>query len=124
VIDWLNSFAQVQRKSESPWLYPKSGDQVLYIYLYETFEFEMEEPERLKSVLAQFGGAPAVSIAADVSGRHDGTAESIAFVSGLLREFDGVATDEFTDHLWTQAEIERGQLSDGTRFFDFRKAHI
>lgn len=82
-----------------PWIYPKEGDPVLYINVLDE---------------------SALTVTADVSGRSEGTTEVIAFVSGLLGEFDGVATDDFTDHFWTLEEIERGELEDGTKFFDSR----
>ena len=117
VIDWLDSFAISQAGSNSPWLYPSASDPVLYIDFYETYE--VDEPEEMKSLVSRLAKKPSITINADVSGRHDGMSECKTFISGLLREFEGVATDDFSDHFWTLAEGEQGKTSDGMLFFDY-----
>lgn len=57
---------------------------------------------------------------ANVSGRHDGTAEVIRFVTMTLARFPGVASDDYSEHLWTRDEVAQGARFDGLTFFDHR----
>ena len=66
----------------------------------------------------QFGGEPAVAITADISGRHPGKEQVLEFVSLLLGRFDGMANDDYTDRLWTLAEIVADVRHNGFPFFD------
>ena len=96
----------------------KEGDPLLYIDFYHDFNIEGEVEEWF-GLLEYFGGEPAVSVSADVSGRHDGTEEVFLFVCGLLRAFRGVVTDGYTFHLWSYSEIEANAEFDGHPFFDY-----
>jgi hypothetical protein len=58
-----------------------------------------------------------VSVAADVSGRHDGTAEVTDLVLELLSRFRGVALDDFSDHPFTRSAIEQRTVVEGRRIF-------
>lgn len=100
------------------WIAEKKGDPVLYIGLYYDLDAEAEVEDWL-SLLEYFGGEPAVSVSADVSGRHEGAEEVRSFVCGLLQAFSGVAEDEYTHYLWSREEIERGAVVDGHPFFDY-----
>ena len=113
----------VAQGGDAPWLVVSDrGDAVLYIRLYESFRAEVGEHE-LQAIEAALGGELQVSVAADVSGRHDGTTEATGFVLTLLSKFRGVATDDFSDHPWTRGELEQeAALDDGRRFFDFRRS--
>ncbi len=100
------------------WTAEKKGDPVLYIDFYRDLNTEAEEEDWF-ALLEYFRGEPAVSVIADVSGRHDGTEEVRSFVCGLLRAFSGVAEDEYTHHLWSREEVERGAIVEGHPFFDY-----
>jgi len=57
-----------------------------------------------------------VSVAADVSGRHDGWEEAQDFVIQLLEQFDGVATDDLWLRLWACQEVREDLRADGRKF--------
>lgn len=108
------------------WVEHVEGDPCLVIEFYRDhlIEYAPEELEQLKS---HFAGEMPLSVIANISGRHDGTAQVRRFVQVLLAQLPGVATDEFTDHLWSRAEIEQNAQFDGLAFFDYlghhRRAH-
>jgi hypothetical protein len=112
----------VAQGSGAPWIVVSDwGDAILYIHIYENFRAEVGE-HGFRAIEAALGGEVQVSVAADVSGRHDGTTEATAFVLALLSKFRGVATDDFSDHPWTRIAIEqKAALDDGQRFFAFRR---
>jgi hypothetical protein len=95
------------------WLLRVAGDPCLYIH------FCRDGPRESEDWAAEFtsrGSPPAVTVVADVSGRHEGTPEARDFVLRMLAEFDGVATDDGWEHLWTRAEVEADRPMDGRRF--------
>lgn len=102
------------------WVESVDGDPCLYIDFYADHELELEDDEiaRLRS---RFGGALPLSVIANVSGRHTGVAQVYDFVGGLLRRFDGLATDEYTDHYWTLGDLGTGW--NGIAFFDYLGAY-
>jgi hypothetical protein len=101
------------------WVEYAEGDTCLTIEFYRDHltEYEPAELEQLKS---HFAGKTPLSVVADIGGRHDGTAQVKRFVQLLLAKFPGVATDDFTDHIWSRFEIEQNVLFDGLAFFDYR----
>ena len=101
----------------SRWMAEKEGDPVLYIDFYHDFNIEGEVEEWF-ALLEFFGGEPVVIVGADVATRYDGIAEVSSFVCGLLRAFNGVASDDYTFHLWSCSEIEANVEVEGHPFFD------
>lgn len=100
-----------------PWVMEKNGDPVLYIDFYHDLNVEAEVEEWF-ALMDHFGGEPAVIVVADVSGRHSGTEEVCSFVSTFLRAYSGVAQDDYTQHLWSGDEVEKGARVEGHPFFD------
>ncbi len=95
------------------WVAERSGDPYLYINFYRDGPLEDEQWfTRFKGR----GGPPAVSVVADVSGRHDGWVEARAFIVGLLGLFDGAATDDDWLRLWSCADVAADRRVDGRRF--------
>jgi hypothetical protein len=62
------------------------------------------------------GGPPAVSIIADISGRHDGWKETQAFVVSILKPFIGMATDDGCLRFWLASAVAADSAIDGRRF--------
>lgn len=60
-----------------------------------------------------------VSVIADVPGRIPGDEEVRLFVEVMLRQFQGVAWDDYSAHCWTLDEIKAGHLVSGHPFFDY-----
>ncbi len=89
----------------------------LYIGRYEDAVMEFS-PELLHEIRSRTGRAEIVAVSADISGRIDGTAEAFGFCTRLLRQHQGWALDEYTDHLWTLAELESNASVEGHPFFD------
>jgi hypothetical protein len=110
---------EYEGQAREAWSECVDGDPCLYIefYRHHTIEFAAEELQLLKS---HFAGEIPLSVIANVSGRHDGTPQVVRFVTTLLARFSGVATDEFTEHLWLRSEIEQDFRYDGLAFFDYR----
>lgn len=84
--------------------------------------FDHREPKEIAELESALGRRPDWAVEVAVSGRIDGTAEIYRLTSELLRD-GGVAIDDFTDHCWALAEIERGDRIGGLRYFDFRTHH-
>lgn len=100
-----------------PWLLKVDEDVCLYIDLYRAGATEDDEwhtrfPSR--------GGPPAVSVIADISGRHEGWPEVREFVTQILGAFDGVATDDDWLHLWSLGEVQNDRVIGGRKFGDWR----
>jgi hypothetical protein len=89
---------------------------VLYVNFYA--DYERFEPEVWAAVHRELGMEPDVSIIAEVTGRTGGQREVCAFTRQLLTRHEGVAQDDYTVHLWKQAEIEAGVKVEGHGFFD------
>jgi len=114
------------RQKGPPWICDVDGDPCLYIHIYRDMELEFE-PEEIAQLRDELGGEPTVSIAADVSGRHEGGKQVREFVFKLLTEFEGLAEDEYTKGFWTLDEVmskskKRDRASGRERtFFDYRQ---
>ena len=102
-----------------PWVMLVDGDAYHYIDFYRAGPRE-HEPEDWANIVQQFGGEPAVSVGADVSGRHPGDEQAAEFVADLLTWFSGAAMDDYTDHLWSLAELRAGHRVAGHPFFDYK----
>lgn len=114
VTQYLNNVYPSQRE---PWVAFVGDDPCLYINFLQGSPFDDEE---VAEMTARFGGQPEVVVIADVSGRHPGDGEVRDFVSGLLHRFSGAVMDDYTDHLWTLAELHGGHLVSGHPFFDYQ----
>ena len=97
-----------------PWVMLVNGDAHLYICFYRDGPSQ-HEPEEWANIVQQFGGEPAVSVGADVSGRHPGDEQVAEFVADLLTRFSGAAMDDYTDHLGLSPNCGRVTGSQGTR---------
>lgn len=102
-----------------PWAYFVEGDAALHIRFEDPAVWQEEHHA------SQPGGEsqrlpfnPTCVIYADVSGRHDRTKEVTSLLTSLLSEFDGLATDEYTDGFWTLTDILGGTRRSGLLFFD------
>lgn len=100
-----------------PWLDRRGGDPVLYINFYR--DGPTEDPS-WEQRFASFGAPPAVSIAADISGRYDGWPEARAFLLSLMSIGESAATDDDWKHTWSRVEIEGDLAIDGKRFGAWR----
>ena len=89
---------------EDQWIGWVNQDPCLYIAIYTHLLEEASEDE-LTGLKQRLGKLPSVSLIADISGRHHGGPQVVAFVSLLLERFEGVATDDYSDDLWTLEEI-------------------
>lgn len=101
------------------WCLPRNTESpVLFIDFYEDFEAETEA-EELADLKTALGRLPDVVVMVTVSERVPGDAEVVAFADMLLRQFRGVAWDDYTTHCWTLQQIEsRAKAYDHT-FFDY-----
>ncbi len=82
-------------------------------------EWEVEDWFALQECL---GGEPSCSLTADVSGRCPGEQEVFDFVTKLLRQFQGVAEDDYyylSQHFWTLEDLEQGTKIKNHPFFDY-----
>lgn len=102
-----------------PWIIDVAGDPCVYIHFYRAAGKDFE-PRTWSRVVASLGTEPPVGLAADVSGRHPGDPELLAFVRAILGRFEGVAVDEYTDHCWKLDEIISGMRVQEHPFFDYR----
>jgi hypothetical protein len=109
------------------WCLPRgSASPTIFIDFYEDLEAEAEAGE-LAVLKTALGRMPDVVVMVQVSGRIPGDAEIAQFADMLLREFRGVAWDDYTTHCWTLPEIKSGAKAYGHKFFDYegwrRKEH-
>lgn len=111
----LDELAHRQGTTEQ-WLYPDSIQSILYIQPTDELYDELE-PETQAALDARFDGRRVSCLSIDVSGRCDGEREVREVVSALLRRFDGVAMDDWSEHLWTLEEIDSGKKWEDRRFF-------
>jgi len=100
------------------WLLQVGDDPYLYISFYRDGP---REDDSWSSRFSDFGGPPAVSVIADISGRHEGWAEAQSFVLMLLGGFEGVASDDGGLRLWSRDEIAQDLQVDGRRFGYWRR---
>lgn len=105
---------------EDPWLDMVDGDPCLYIRILQPDEAGRWVAEERAPALRHFGEVRPLTVVADVSGRHDGTSRVRALAVALLSRFEGIATDEYSDRLWSLDEILRDASVEGHRFFDFK----
>lgn len=104
-----------------PWIWECHGDACLYVQCKPGGAYDSDlETDVQQSVVAALGGPPAVTVLADVAGRHPGDTEVRALLSALLRTFRGVAQDEYTSHSWTLEEVLSGHQVEGHPFFDYQ----
>lgn len=101
------------------WFPPNSKDHTLEIGFYLDFDLEFE-PEDREALQASLGQLPDVIVTANISGRIPGDTETRQFVTFMLRNFQGVAWDDYTPHCWTLAEIESDHKVSGHPFFDYK----
>jgi len=55
----------------------------------------------------------------DISGRFDGTAETLDFVKAFMKVIPAFAMDDYTDHFWTYEEIMNHSMFGDHPFFDY-----
>jgi hypothetical protein len=96
-----------------PWVLEVDGDACLYVDFYRDGPVEDDEWHTRFSSRA---GPPAVSVIADISGRHEGWPEVRDFVARVLGTFDGVATDDGWLHLWSRDEVQNDHVVAGRKF--------
>jgi hypothetical protein len=97
------------------WVASVAGDPCLYISIYRQGPIEYPNwATRFDAV----GGHPAVSVAADISGRHNGWPQVNEFMGLLLGRFRGLAEDDDSERLWSLAEL-RGETQVGQRFGEY-----
>ena len=105
-------------EQRGPWVMRQREDAYLYIDIYRDGPREFESDE-WADIARRFREEPAVVVIADVSGRHPGDEQTVAFVAGLLTQFAGSAMDEYTPHLWSLAQLRSGYRVGGHLFFDY-----
>jgi hypothetical protein len=66
----------------------------------------------------QVGGAPTLTIMADVSGRHQGRPEVLDFLKSLFAHWPGVVQDD-SEEVWSPLEVFADRRQNGRRFFDY-----
>ena len=116
----LSSFAK--SFPDGKWIYPPSGNTTLWIRYYNEYASEFE-PEEMAILLKAIGQSPDVVLIADISGRVEGEKEARFFVSTMLSAFSGVASDDYSNHYWSLAEINSDAKPKGLRFFDYQGWH-
>ena len=102
----------------NPWLLWVNGDSCLYIEIYEDWGKFGVSYEYYDDIVSEFDGDPPVVVLANVSGRCHGVEPVYKFVIDLLTRFDGLASDDYINHLWTLVELKDWQLIEGQPFFD------
>jgi hypothetical protein len=100
-----------------PWVLWGGNGPCLYINFYRDLSRECG-PEEYANLTHRFGGEPTVAVMADVSGRYPGDEQALEFATGLLRRFSGAAMDDYTEYLWSLAELQAGHHILGHKFFD------
>jgi len=100
------------------WLLERDGNPYLYIEFYRDGPFEDEE---WFTRFSDWGSPPAVSVIANISGRHDGWPEPQAFVTCVLGKFNGVATDDGWLRCWSGFEVQADSRVDGRPFGYWRQ---
>lgn len=101
-----------------PWILGGGDGPSLYIDFHRELSEECG-PEEYAGLICRFGGEPAVAILAHVSGRIAGDEQVLEFLGGLLDHFDGAAMDDYSEHLWSIAELREGHRVSGHHFFDY-----
>lgn len=71
-------------------------------------------------ILVKLSSSPLQIVVIDISGRHDGRAELLYILTGLLRKFEGVVTDDYFDYAWTLNEILDDDKLEIPKFFTQR----
>lgn len=104
--------AAYPRSSGPTWVAYVGDDPCLYIDIYR--HGPIEDPD-WATRFDSMGGHPAVSISADISGRHNGWAQVEELMRVLLGRFRGVAQDADSGRLWSLAEL-CGEHRTGRRF--------
>ena len=79
----------------------------VYVNFYKNEDAQMEMLDTYPLIVERVG-CPPLSVIADISGRIEGVKEATRFCICLLERFGGVAMDEYSDHLWTLAELQTG----------------
>ncbi len=97
------------------WICLTKGTPVLYVDFYTDLEIEFE-PDDWTRLIDSLGCKPSVSVTANVSGRHNGRPEVIAFLKALLDKFEGVVQDD-SESIWTMQEVLSGDIKEGRGFF-------
>jgi hypothetical protein len=121
---WLDNFAA---RADDQWVYPAGQHEVvLYIRIPKDLKKEFETYEYTELSLA-LRVEPSIGLFAHINGRYEGTKEATLFVTSILKQFEGVAFDEFTNHWWTLDEIVNDKIIGGFHFFDYleqyRRSH-
>jgi hypothetical protein len=116
VVAELDNICDKRNVQLDQWLCLKNGDPVLYVSFYK--DYQELEPDEWNQLIKRLGCEPSISIVADVSGRHDGRAESISFLRSVLSSFDGVVQDD-SQHVWTIQEILNDGQQEEHRFFAY-----
>jgi len=114
VVQSLRRFG-AREQDGAPWLYPASGDPVLYIDWYRNYE-EISVPE-WRALERELGSGPDVSLVVHVSGRTPGEAEVRSVTTFLLKTHGGAAQDDHGEHVWTLPQVEADATISGRRFF-------
>jgi hypothetical protein len=108
-------------KAADSWLfYFDKDDPALYIFVLPRerhIEECYEDRTELRDLLQ---GREYLAVIADVSGRHPGDEQVLAFVESCLSAFHGFAVDDYTDHPWRLEEIRSRSMWDGHPFFDYK----
>jgi hypothetical protein len=103
-------------KASGPsWTVFVGEDPCLYINIYR--HGSAENPD-WATHFDGVGGHPAVSVSADISGRHNGWPQVDEFMGLLLGRFRGLAEDDNSHQLWSLAQL-RGEGSTGQRFGEY-----
>lgn len=119
IAQWLN-FNLSKRIEFNDWEFPNSVNPVLWIDIYQDYLTEFEPYERSK-LIKTLGNEPSTSVAVNISGRIEGTKESKEFVLKILSFFDGLVSDDYSEHFWSKQEIEEDKTFEGKKFLDFKK---
>jgi hypothetical protein len=119
IVGALNSLCS--ETQVNPWVLLNNGDAVLYINIDETNTILSElEKHEADMILEKLSSSPLQIVVIDISGRYDGRAELLYILTGLLRIFEGVVTDDYFDYAWTINEILDDNKLDIPKFFTQR----
>jgi hypothetical protein len=109
--------SDVYPRQARPWVgLAADGESVLYIGAPVVGNHAVDDEELIAAVITALGAPPSATLFADVSWRHPGHLEVREFAELLLRQFVGVAHDDYSSDLWTLEEVLHS-TKDGRAFF-------
>jgi hypothetical protein len=120
----LDRLASRTRTGGEAWRYPAEEGCTLTIYPCDDHLLTEYDPEEIARVRGVLGGLPSDSLDVELrrSSGDRAVDDTVALAVELLRLFDGVVDDNYSE-LWTRDEIEAGTAKGDGRFLDCYRFH-